>query len=151
MIICPSCKEEIEDASHFCDQCGQELAYCSSCGRVGMGRRCTFCGGLMVTAEELVEQRKGQRNVAESASIATFGTNVSKRMNDMSAPVSPGGLPTLIFAWLESTELSLAVVKVPIPNCLRVICISQVFMPSLFISPTQDGISSTSILPTAPS
>lgn len=52
MIICPSCKEEIEDDSHYCDQCGQELVYCSSCGRVGMGRRCTYCGGLMVGADE---------------------------------------------------------------------------------------------------
>ena len=52
MIICPSCKEEIEDESHYCDQCGQELVYCSSCGRVGMGRRCTYCGGLMVSADQ---------------------------------------------------------------------------------------------------
>lgn len=95
MIICPSCKEEIEDDSHFCDQCGQELVYCSSCGRVGMGRRCTYCGGLMVTVEELVEQRKGQRSVAESPSVVTFGTNASNRANDTSAAVSPGGLPTL--------------------------------------------------------
>ena len=36
MIICPNCKEEIEERSHFCDQCGQELAYCTNCGRVGM-------------------------------------------------------------------------------------------------------------------
>ena len=52
MIICPSCKEEIEDDSHFCDQCGQKLVYCSSCGRVGMGRRCTYCGGLMISDDE---------------------------------------------------------------------------------------------------
>ena len=52
MIICPSCKEEIEDDSHFCDQCGQKLVYCSSCGRVGMGRRCAYCGGLMISADE---------------------------------------------------------------------------------------------------
>ena len=96
MIICPSCKEEIEDDSHFCDQCGQELVYCSSCGRVGMGRRCTYCGGLMVTVEELVEQRKGQRGASpESQSIVTFGTNASNRANDSNPTASPGGLPTL--------------------------------------------------------
>lgn len=96
MIICPSCKEEIEDDSHFCDQCGQELVYCSSCGRVGMGRRCTYCGGLMVTVEELVEQRKGQRSAsAESQGIMTFGTNASTRANQSGAEASPGGLPTL--------------------------------------------------------
>ncbi len=57
MIVCPNCKEEIEDDSHFCDQCGQQLVYCSSCGRVGMGRRCTYCGGLMISADEKQQQR----------------------------------------------------------------------------------------------
>lgn len=57
MIICPTCKEEIDDDSRYCDQCGQKLVYCSSCGRVGKGRRCTYCGGLMVTVEELESNR----------------------------------------------------------------------------------------------
>lgn len=47
MIICPNCKEEIDNDSHYCDQCGQALAYCCSCGRVGIGKRCTYCGGRM--------------------------------------------------------------------------------------------------------
>jgi len=68
MIICPSCKEEIEDGSHFCDQCGQELVYCSNCGRVGMGRRCTNCGGLMISADESQKQR--EQSVRASVSVA---------------------------------------------------------------------------------
>lgn len=48
MIICPTCREEIDDDSHYCDQCGQALLFCNQCGRVGVGRRCTHCGGLMV-------------------------------------------------------------------------------------------------------
>ena len=48
MIICPTCKEEIDNDSHFCDQCGQALLFCDRCGNVGVGRRCTHCGGLMV-------------------------------------------------------------------------------------------------------
>ena len=48
MIICPTCKEEIDNDSHFCDQCGQALLFCDRCGNVGIGRRCTHCGGLMV-------------------------------------------------------------------------------------------------------
>jgi len=47
MILCPKCKAEIEDKSWFCDQCGFELRYCSSCGKVGKGNRCTSCGGIM--------------------------------------------------------------------------------------------------------
>ena len=52
MIICPNCKEEIDEQSYYCDQCGQKLYYCERCGRVGIGRRCTSCGGLMVAPGE---------------------------------------------------------------------------------------------------
>mgnify|MGYP002620309532 CR=1 FL=1 len=47
MIVCPNCKEEIDDNSRFCDQCGQQLLFCTRCGRVGLGRRCIHCGGEM--------------------------------------------------------------------------------------------------------
>lgn len=53
MIICPKCKEEIEERSYYCDQCGQALMYCDQCGRVGLGRRCTSCGGLMVSPNDI--------------------------------------------------------------------------------------------------
>ena len=52
MIICPNCKEEIDDNSNYCDQCGHALVYCSNCSRVGMGRRCTYCGGLMASVND---------------------------------------------------------------------------------------------------
>lgn len=52
MIICPTCKEEIDNDSRYCDQCGRALLYCNQCGRVGVGRRCTFCGGLMLPPGE---------------------------------------------------------------------------------------------------
>ena len=52
MIVCPNCKEEIEEQSYYCDQCGQKLLYCERCGRVGIGRRCTSCGGLMLAPGE---------------------------------------------------------------------------------------------------
>lgn len=61
MIICPNCKEEIDDDSHYCDQCGQSLLYCEKCGRVGIGRRCTNCGGLMISPNELQDRAEGQR------------------------------------------------------------------------------------------
>ena len=53
MIICPFCKEEIEDRSYYCDQCGQALSYCTSCGHVGTGRLCTYCGGIMQSAQDI--------------------------------------------------------------------------------------------------
>ncbi|MBQ2209459.1 MAG: FHA domain-containing protein [Prevotella sp.] len=97
MIICPSCKEEIEDDSHYCDQCGQELVYCSNCGRVGMGRRCTYCGGLMISADEMIEQRVAPKqqssavdslHVTTAASFITSGPQVPK-------PAVHSGIPTL--------------------------------------------------------
>ncbi len=69
MIICPNCKEEIDDDSRYCDQCGQALLYCNRCGRVGMGRRCTNCGGLMVSPDEL--RQKSQAHEALSTSVST--------------------------------------------------------------------------------
>jgi len=61
MIICPACKEEIDDDSYYCDQCGEALLFCNKCGRVGLGRRCTHCGGLMVSPQER-EASKQQQN-----------------------------------------------------------------------------------------
>ena len=76
MIICPNCKVEIEDDSHFCDQCGQTLLFCKNCGRVGIGRRCTQCGGMMLSSEEYQTQAarlvfSSQMSASISQSMAT--------------------------------------------------------------------------------
>ena len=47
---CPTCKENIDDDSRYCDQCGQQIFVCSSCGRPGKGKRCIFDGKEMVSA-----------------------------------------------------------------------------------------------------
>lgn len=97
MIICPKCKEEIDDDSRFCDQCGQALLYCNRCGRVGIGRRCIHCGGLMVSYEDY--QRSVGSQTAYSMSVSagmisqTYQTAPSERPNMM--PVVPQGLPVL--------------------------------------------------------
>lgn len=110
MIICPNCKEEIEERSHFCDQCGQQLAYCTSCGRVGKGRRCTYCGGLMAGPDELDRQQQ-QKNgglASQSASVMNAAsrsfnevTQSSVRMPDAAQPDQPpvvarSGIPSLV-------------------------------------------------------
>ena len=74
MIICPSCKEEIEEDSHFCDQCGQALVYCRSCGRVGKGRRCIYCGGLMMDIEELKNQKDSLQSMSSFSQRGGFVT-----------------------------------------------------------------------------
>ena len=90
MIICPTCKEEIDDDSRYCDQCGQALLYCNQCGRVGVGRRCTYCGGLMVVPGKEAQQSE---NVA-SVGYATYGSI----RPDESRPGAQGGMPVLTLA-----------------------------------------------------
>ena len=93
MIICPSCKEEIEDNSHYCDQCGQTLLYCDRCGRVGLGRRCTHCGGLMVTPDGL--GHKGT-SVMNATSMSTGIPSLSTSNVGVSQPSPSNSLPMLM-------------------------------------------------------
>ena len=99
MIICPNCKEEIEERSHFCDQCGQELAYCTNCGRVGKGRRCTHCGGLMASPDDLDKKNGTGSMVAIDAASLSFNQVTQASMRAVDEPQRPvaakNGIPTL--------------------------------------------------------
>lgn len=98
MIICPNCKEEIDDDSHYCDQCGQALLYCNKCGRVGIGRRCIHCGGLMITPEEYMRSNSSQTaySMSVSASAISFTDNSRTTPNrDNITHAVPRGVPVL--------------------------------------------------------
>ena len=104
MIVCPNCKEEIDDDSHYCDQCGQALYYCNRCGRVGMGRRCTNCGGLMITPTEF-QRGSGSRTALSTSVSAGFVSqefiNTTSHKYGVTPPVAaarPGvpGVPVLL-------------------------------------------------------
>lgn len=96
MIICPSCREEIEEQSYYCDQCGQALLYCSNCGRVGIGRRCTYCGGLMESAEEQANKPAGGNTNSTAADISrTFASQRAAFNNASPQDVQIEGIPTL--------------------------------------------------------
>ena len=45
---CPSCKEQIDDDSRYCDLCGEKILICSECGRPGKGKRCKFDGKELI-------------------------------------------------------------------------------------------------------
>jgi hypothetical protein len=47
---CPSCKEQIDDDSSYCDLCGMQIMVCSLCGRPGIKKFCSFDGKEMVPA-----------------------------------------------------------------------------------------------------
>ena len=100
MIICPNCKEEIDDDSHYCDQCGQALLYCNRCGRVGMGRRCTHCGGLMVTIDEYQQSVGSQTAYSMSVSAGMISQTGASQITPSERgaavpPIGAQGLPVL--------------------------------------------------------
>jgi len=45
---CPTCKQNIDSDSLFCDQCGEKILICSQCGRAGKGKRCVYDGKPLV-------------------------------------------------------------------------------------------------------
>ena len=92
MIICPTCKEEIDNDSHFCDQCGQALLFCDRCGNVGVGRLCTRCGGLMVAPSS--NPAEGVPGMSESLKMemATSGSMRGNHQQD------GNGIPVLTLA-----------------------------------------------------
>ena len=92
MIICPTCKEEIDNDSHFCDQCGQALLFCDRCGNVGVGRRCTKCGGLMVAPNN--GPGEGVPGMSESLKME-MATSGSVRGNQQN---TGNGIPVLTLA-----------------------------------------------------
>ena len=91
MIICPACKEGIEDDSYFCDQCGQELSFCKQCGHVGLGRRCTRCGGLMVSRHEKAVERQPMASVNVNVANVYAAQRVSAAPSVSVAPGASAG------------------------------------------------------------
>jgi hypothetical protein len=50
LIQCPECKQDIDNDSCYCDQCGEQILVCSLCGRPGKGKRCKFDGKELIPA-----------------------------------------------------------------------------------------------------
>lgn len=99
IIICPTCKEEIDGDSHFCDQCGQALLYCNQCGHVGVGRRCTRCGGLMISPGGQAQNGNAlSASLQSDLSVATHQGNVSVAGPLVKERASSSGIPVLTLA-----------------------------------------------------
>ena len=116
MIICPNCKEEIDDNSRYCDQCGQALLYCERCGRVGLGRRCTSCGSMMIPADDFqMRLESGNLSLSTSVSIrqATQPGFVTSRRNAVTSTqggvgmggAQPGGAMPRLMLFHDSLGL----------------------------------------------
>ncbi len=94
MIICPNCKEEIDDDSRYCDQCGQALLYCVQCGRPGMGRRCISCGSLMMNYDDLMKNRAQNQSSSVSNFMSQNFGHVTGSVRS-SIPIRTSGIPQL--------------------------------------------------------
>ena len=81
MIECPKCKNEIDNDSRFCEFCGQELHFCSKCGKPGKGNRCTSCGSMMLDAEAYFKLHQTTTSGLSKTerTMATVVTIASKR------------------------------------------------------------------------
>lgn len=53
LVPCPKCGADIESDSCYCDQCGNELMKCPTCGRFCKGKFCVRCGVPAQPASQL--------------------------------------------------------------------------------------------------
>lgn len=108
-MICPKCKAEIDADSLFCDQCGQELRYCSSCSKPGKGNRCTFCGGKMISAtERFAAQRPVEmNNIIGSTITANFDLLREEHEKDDQATLVAPSAPSRLTLFNEALGISI--------------------------------------------
>ncbi len=71
-MICAFCKNDIENDSFFCDQCGEEVLVCEKCGKPGKGKRCTEDGGKMISAKDKAQMQSQPAQQAASFNPQTF-------------------------------------------------------------------------------
>jgi len=81
MIVCPNCKSDIDNDSIYCDQCGQALEFCTKCGRVGIGKRCSYCGAPMAYPQPSSVDNNVSRvspSVSMTATSTTMATGATR-------------------------------------------------------------------------
>jgi len=87
---CPKCKAQIDNDSLFCDQCGQEIKYCSSCGKPGKGNRCTACGSLMIAASQQAPSTISPIQNTVSSDATSVGGDKTVRVTPPAQLKAPG-------------------------------------------------------------
>ncbi|MBQ8606573.1 MAG: FHA domain-containing protein [Bacteroidaceae bacterium] len=93
-MICPKCKSEIDADSFYCDQCGQEIRYCSSCRTLGKGNRCTRCGQIMIPASVCQKEPVHDYVYPDTTSVQLAGIAPL----DKTLSITSSKMPTLILS-----------------------------------------------------
>jgi len=96
-IQCPSCKEQIDDDSRYCDQCGEQILICSVCGRTGKGKRCIFDGKEMIPAGSAGQQSAQTAQINQPSPVpasASAGDKIklSSHSHEINIEVPDGGI-----------------------------------------------------------
>ena len=114
MIICPACKEQIEDDSLYCDQCGQQLLFCKQCGHVGLGRRCTRCGGVMALPQGSGMATPQEPSISVAPAAPVSRPNITPVSRPDAAPVSrPNAAPVSPISIISSASVASAASAAP--------------------------------------
>lgn len=64
-MICPNCKETIDDDSFYCDQCGKELSICPKCQTIGITKFCAKDGTKLIQIKEYQSQSQKRQESSE--------------------------------------------------------------------------------------
>lgn len=75
-MICPYCRENIPDDSHFCDQCGKELLFCPECGKPKRGTMCAACGAELIGADAFFQGVKSASAASAQMQLCGEGLNL---------------------------------------------------------------------------
>jgi hypothetical protein len=90
----------IDDDSYFCDQCGQQILVCPTCGGLGTKKRCINDGAALVTAQERAQGAspggdgpQGPPTAAPAQPTGPTPTSWGTATGGGAAPVSSGAQP----------------------------------------------------------
>ncbi len=75
---CYHCKQQIDDDSLFCDQCGEKIWICPQCHTPGKGegKRCGLCGGALVDAAMVTEAGNRGASIASRLVSREMGLTI---------------------------------------------------------------------------
>lgn len=123
-MICPHCKEHIDEDSLFCDQCGREIFICPVCKNTGAGKFCTKDGSKLLSMKDWIRQQEEQKEQKESTKedarqdsfrqVSEQSEQEEQKENKPAFPVSPNSgisIPEEIYFVSPAGDMTLRIVE----------------------------------------